>query len=124
MYGRHVVLAVLLLWAYGASAASRAAKFTGFIASVGEDSLHITTRPGTSRTVRTTAGTKYVKWVTHQPWQQPNQADRTSLQVDRCVQVQLQSGEPPVAEVIRINIDQPGSIGDPCRRIRPARRSQ
>jgi hypothetical protein len=118
---RHTVLAVLLC-ACIASAASGADRLTGFITSVGEDALEITTRPGTSRSVRTTGSTRYVKWVTHQPWQQPTTADRTSLQVDRCVQVQLQSGEPAVARIIRINTDQPGSIGDPCRRLRAPRR--
>jgi hypothetical protein len=103
------------------AAMSAADRFTGFITNVGEDSLEIATRPGTSRTVRTTGSTRYIKWVTHQPWQQPTTADRTSLQVDRCVQVQLQSGEQAVAGIIRINTDQPGSIGDPCRRLRAPR---
>src|SRR5206468_6078530 len=113
---RHVVLALLLGCA--ASVTSGADRFTGFITRVGEDSLEITTRPGTSRSVRTTGSTRYMKWVTHQPWQQPAGADRASLQVDRCVQVQLQSGEPSVARIIRINTDPPGSIADPCRRLR------
>jgi len=118
---RQVVLTILI-WAGAMPAMSAADRFTGFITNVGEDALEITTRPGTSRSVRTTGSTRYIKWVTHQPWQQPTTADRTSLQVDRCVQVQLQSGEQAVARIIRINTDQPGSIGDPCRRLRAPRR--
>jgi hypothetical protein len=121
MHGRRVVLA-LLLWAGAASAAPGADGLTGFITRVGEESVEITTRPGTSRSVRISAGTRYMTWITHQPWQQPAGADRTFLQVDRCVQVQLRSGEPPVAEIIRINIDPAGSMGDPCRRLRAPRR--
>src|SRR5437762_12911834 len=112
-----LLLAVLLLWAGARSAASHGERVTGFIESVGEDRFEIATRPATSRSVRTAGGTRYVRWVTHQPWQQPTSADRTFLQVDRCVQVQLRSGEPAVADIIRINTDQPGSIGDPCRRL-------
>ncbi|PYR28761.1 MAG: hypothetical protein DMF98_01930 [Acidobacteria bacterium] len=120
---RQVVLAILI-WAGAAPAMSAADRLTGFITSVGEDSLEITTRPGTSRSIRTTGSTRYMKWVTHQPWQQATAADRTFLQVDRCVQVQLQSGEPSVARIIRINTDQPGSMVDPCRRLRAPRRAK
>jgi hypothetical protein len=118
---RDAVLGVLLLCGC-AFAASGADSVTGFITTVGEESLEITIRPGTSRSVRTTRRTGYIKWVTHQPWQQATSADRTFLQVNRCVQVEWQPGEPSVARIIRINTDQPGSIGDPCRRLRAPRR--
>lgn len=121
---RHAVLAVLLLWACAAAAAPRPERFTGLIASVGEDSVQIATRRGTSRSVRTDGRTKYIKWITHQPWQQSTDADRTFLQVDRCVQVQLQADDQKVAEIIRVNTDQPGSMGDPCRRMRTPRRAR
>src|SRR5437667_3637000 len=87
-----------LLAACAVSAAPGADRFTGFITRVGEDTLDVSTRPGTSRVIHTTGSTRYLKWVTHQPWQQPTGADRTFLQVERCVQVQLQAGEPSIAQ--------------------------
>jgi len=67
-----------------------------------------------TRTVRTDGDTKYLKWITHHPWQQDTKASVKTLTEGLCVQVELRSGS-SVAKTIRISDEPPGSLHDPCR---------
>jgi hypothetical protein len=105
----------LLLAASGQAAGGR---ITGVLASVeshAAPTLQITAKDREERQVRTDANTQYVKWITHQPWQQDTGASATALVDGRCVDVQLRSGDTSMASIVRISNEPSGSIFDPCK---------
>ena len=98
-----------------ASSAQTADKIVGAVVSMNEDSLQVTAKSGTTQSVRLDGKTGYVKWITHQPWQQDSRADRTFLHVGRCVTIEVRRDDPGVAKLIRINTDEVGTLWNPCR---------
>ena len=100
---------------FASSAQAAADKIVGVVASINADSLQVTTKIGTTQSVRLDGKTGYVKLITHQPWQQDSWADRTFLHVGRCVTIQVRRDDTGVAKLIRINTDEAGTIWNPCR---------
>ena len=96
-------------------------RLVGVIVGMSPHAVEISMSHGTSRTIRVDNKTRYVKWVTHQPWQQSTRADVTLLRAGRCISVELRAPAPDVAKVIRINTDEPGAVWNPCRQVQPSR---
>ena len=51
-------------------AAAIASRTTGVVTGIGDTSLQLVTRDKEVHVVTINAATTYVKWITHQPWQQ------------------------------------------------------
>jgi len=99
-----------------AGAQLRAAQaFVGSITVVSEDSIHVKTNDDGVRELLLDDKTQYVRWITHQPWQQSTVADRTLLKVGRCISVEPRGDDTHVAKLVRINTDEIGTIWCPCR---------
>ena len=81
-------------------------------------SLHITTTNQATRDIRTDSATRYTKWLTHQPWRIDRLITRKSVTVGRCIKITVRNDNPSVASRIEVSLDPPGTIDDPCRRIR------
>jgi hypothetical protein len=114
------VLATALLLSASLTRAS-AGRVTGVIASVtGQATKSIQVRSGETgaREIRTDNNTSYMKWITHQPWQQDIRANNQSLVVGRCVDVELRAADSGVAKVIRVSDEPSGTLFDPCRSSR------
>ena len=92
--------------------------FVGAVTRVSGDSVEIKTNRGEERGVVLDGKTQYVRWITHQPWQQSNVADRSFVKVGRCVSVDLRGGDEHVAKAVRISTDDIGTIYCPCRNAR------
>jgi hypothetical protein len=104
----------LLLLAASATAAP-GQTLVGAVASVTQDSLELKAKDAAPRVVTLTKDTKYVRWITHQPWQQSTAADKSLLGSGRCISVELRENDERVAKLVRINMDSIGSIYCPCR---------
>jgi hypothetical protein len=103
----------------GTSFASASAKrVTGMITAVGDSSVQIKTLNEHMGTVKLDERTDYLRWITHQPWQQDDSASSRWLDVGRCVEVEVRSDDAGVARIVRINADGAGTLWDPCKRIR------
>ncbi len=126
MRGR-VLVPLALMFAVGAEAAcvvfvqpkyAQPGQLIGFVNEPTSASLRITTTNQTIRDIRTDAGTRYATWLTHQPWRIDRLITRKSLTVGRCIKVTVRNDDMSVARRIEVSLDPPGTIDDPCRRIR------
>lgn len=119
---RLTVALLLLVMMLGAmtqmAAAAHTTHLVGLIASVDRQAapaLRLVSKNTEARTIRTDTTTKYVKWVTHQPWQQDTRLSSQALVSGRCVDVELRLGNTTVAESVRISDEPAGSVFDPCK---------
>ena len=87
----------------------------GVITAIDGNSVQVTAKAGAAKSLRLDGKSQFVKWITHQPWQQDNRADRSKLTVGRCVQIE--SDDASIARLIRINLDDTGTIWSPCHEI-------
>src|SRR5262249_28447671 len=108
----------LLLTLLGPATLTASETVAGVVTAVSEASIELKVKDGSPRAVKLAPDTKYVRWVTHQPWQQSNVADKHQLQVRRCVSARLKDDDEQVAELIYISMDDVGSIYSPCRDAR------
>jgi len=107
-------IAVLLL----PSAVTDAAEsVVGTVSGVSAESIEVKETRGSSRVVKLTNETRYLRWITHRPWQQDTGVDRGLLEAGRCISVDLARGG-AAAKVVHISTDESGSIFDPCRDAR------
>jgi hypothetical protein len=103
----------------GAAPAGAASKrLVGLITAVGDSSLQIKTKTEPTEIVKIDERTDYVKWITHQPWQQDNSASSRSVEVGRCVDVGVRSDNPGVARIVRVSAEGAGTLFDPCKTFR------
>ena len=100
------------------SAGAAARRVVGVITAVGDNSLQIKTKNEQAEIVKLDEKTDYVKWITHQPWQQDNSSSRRWLDVGRCVAVGLRSDTAGVARIVRVSADGAGTMWDPCKEMR------
>jgi hypothetical protein len=111
-------MGIMLALTVGASAARAVAhRVTGVVTAVGDESLQITNREQTT-TVGVDDKTGYMKWITHQPWQQDTRASRQSVAAGSCVDIELRAGDGRVAKLVRINTEPAGSLFDSCKTLR------
>jgi len=115
------IVAGICLLILAPSAVAGGRRLVGVIVGMNPHAVEISMSHGTSRTIRVDNKTRYVKWVTHQPWQQNTRADVTLLRAGRCVSIELGAAAPDVAKVIRINTDEPGTVWNPCRQVQSSR---
>src|SRR5476649_2654247 len=105
MSGRTFIGIVLAL-TVGASAAGAAApRVTGLVTAVADGSVQMTTISKETTTISVDEKTGYMKWITHQPWQQDTWATRRSVTVGSCVDIEIRAGEGSIAKIVRINTD-------------------
>src|ERR1700730_17051250 len=107
----------------GATAPTQAShRLSGILVAVGDSSLQIAVKGeidvNRMRQVSTDGNTKYMKWVTPQPWQQDTRASREFLVVGRCVEVQLRSEKSDVADLVRVSAEPGTGVFDPCKSLR------
>ena len=95
--------------------AASAETIVGAVFSTSGDTVRIKTAQGVEHAITLDQKTQYVRWITHQPWQQSNAADRAFVTAGRCVAVDLRSGDEHLAKVVRISTDEIGTIYCPCR---------
>jgi hypothetical protein len=116
---KHTAGAVALSLLLAASGQAAGGRITGVLASVEGHAaptlLQITAQDREEQQVRTDPNTHYVKWITHQPWQQDTRTNTAALVAGRCVDVQLRSGDASIATIVRISDEPSGSIYDPCK---------
>src|SRR5471030_2649247 len=79
------VCGVVAVVAGAVTAGAVAKRVVGVITAVGENSLQIKTKTEQTEIVKIDEKTDYIKWITHQPWQQNNSASSRSLDIGRCV---------------------------------------
>jgi hypothetical protein len=111
------VLALALMLPVSSTNAA-AGKIKGVIASVTEQptpSMQVRSKEAGTREVRTDRDTHYTKWLTHKSLGQDTRADRKSLVVGRCVDVELRAGDTGLAKTVRISDEPSGSLFDPCK---------
>jgi endonuclease YncB( thermonuclease family) len=89
----------------------------GVVTAVDGSSVQLTARAGATKSLRLDGKSQFVKWITHQPWQQDNRADRSKLTVGRCVQVESQDADASLVRLVRINLDDVETMWSPCREI-------
>lgn len=118
MEARKIVGVALVLAALSSPAGARSARLMGAVGSVTQTSLEVVTKSEGTKSVRLDDRTQYMKWVTHQPWEQGQRADFTFLNVGRCVDVELRSGGTNEAKMVWVSTDPIGSIYDPCHTFR------
>ena len=97
-------------------AQAKTQKIVGVVAGVSKDSIQVTTKNEATESVALDDKTSYVKWITHRPWGQDTRADRSSLLIGRCVNIEVREGQPTTAKRVQVNDDPAGSIWDPCHR--------
>jgi hypothetical protein len=117
MAGR-LLMGIALVVAVGASASGAARRMTGLVTAVTDKSLQMTTDGKEFTTVGVDDRTSYMKWITHQPWQQDTRLNSRSVAAGSCVEVDLRAGDSRVAKIVWINVDGAGTAYDPCKRIR------
>ena len=118
MWKKLFVCGVVAVVAGTAPAGAVAKRVVGLITAVSDNSLQIKTKTEQTEIVRIDEKTDYVKWITHKPWQQDNSASSRSLDIGRCVDVDLRSDNGSVARIVRVNADGAGTFWDPCKGIR------
>jgi hypothetical protein len=118
-----IVYVGLMLTALGATAGARSPRLMGAVASVTPSSLEVMTKSEGMKSVRLDDRTYYRKWINHKPWQDSQRADFASLNVGRCVNVELRSATTNEAKVVWVSTEPVGSLYDPCYSFRqsPAR---
>jgi hypothetical protein len=87
----------------------------GVVTAVDGNSVQVTAKAGATTSLHLDGRSQFVKWITHQPWQQDNRADRSKLTIGRCVQID--SDDANVARLVRINLDDTGTVWSPCKDI-------
>jgi len=92
----------------------------GVVTAVDGNSVQVTAKAGATTSLRLDGKSQFVKWITHQPWQQDNRVDRSKLTIGRCVQIE--AGDANVARLVRINLDDTGTVWSPCKDIAAALR--
>jgi len=118
MWGRTVGIAALLLAVGILPAAATANRNTGVVTGISGSSLQFMTKDKETHVVTINRETAYLKWITHQPWQQDNRLDSGSLTTGQCVEVEERSEGGHVAKVVRVNVDGIGTFWDPCKSLR------
>jgi hypothetical protein len=116
-----MVMGIAGALALGASLITAAgSRATGVVTAMNEKSMQIKTKDKDQAPLSVTmdAKTGYMKWVTHQPWMQDKSATRGSVAVGSCVDVDLRDSSSHVAKTVRISVDGPGTLHDPCKEIR------
>jgi hypothetical protein len=101
----------------GAMALHATSGVVGVVTAVGSNSLQIAGGEQRAQTIRLDARTSYLKWITHQPWQQDAHATSSALNIGRCVSVELRADSDATAKVVRISKDD-GTVWDPCKSVR------
>jgi hypothetical protein len=113
------VMGIILTLTVGATPAGAAGReVTGLVTAATDKSLEIRTHGKETTTISVDDKTGYMKWITHQPWQQDNRASRQSVAVGSCVDIELRADDSRVAKIVRINADGAGTLYDPCKAIR------
>jgi hypothetical protein len=115
---KHVTLGMVVLLLGPTLEVAAAETFVGAVTAVSGDSVQIKSDRGQERAVTLDGKTQYVRWITHQPWQQSSVADRSFVKAGRCVSVDLRDGAEHVAKVVRVSTDEIGTIYSPCRSAR------
>ena len=110
-----LVIISCALFAFVLSAQAKTQRIVGVVAAVTGDSLQVTTKGGTTESVRLDDKTGYMKWLTHRPFGADTRADRAALWTGRCVTIEMRSGEPATAKLVRISDEPVGTIWYPCR---------
>jgi hypothetical protein len=87
----------------------------GAVTVVSEGVVHVKTNDGGVKELTIDDKTQYIRWITHQPWQQSTVADRSFIKVGRCISVEPRADDDRVAKIIRVNTDEIGTIWCPCR---------
>jgi hypothetical protein len=118
MWARTIVFAGLALVVVGSVADAKSARVVGAVASVTANSLDVMTKSEGTKSVRLDSSTQYLKWITHKPWQESQQANFKSLVVGRCVEVDLRSVDTNNAKTVWVSTEPIGSLHDPCRGFR------
>ena len=108
----------LALFVSAPTSRAAAPQLIGVVESVVDNSLQIRRANEAPQTIKTDNRTTYMKWVTHQPWEQDAHLRRQALEVGRCVEVELRSGHSNLAKVVLINMDGVGTLYDPCKAVR------
>jgi hypothetical protein len=111
------LLAALALVAAGAAAAA-GTHVTGLVTQLNGGTLQILTTARDTATVALDDHTGYTKWITHKPRQQDSRATAKSVAPGRCVDVEFRANGTRVAKVVRISVDDAGTLDDPCKAIR------
>jgi hypothetical protein len=117
MWSRTFGVVALGLVVFGASALAEPGRDVGVVTNVTGPTLSMRVRGNEVRTVGTDAQTTYVKWITHKPWQQNNQASSASVLVGRCVTVDVRADD-ATAKVVRVSDEPATSLWDPCKTLR------
>jgi hypothetical protein len=118
MWARKIAFVGLALVVLVAWADARSSRMVGAVASVTSNSLDVMTKSEGTKSVSLDGSTQYMKWITHKPWQESQQADFASLAVGRCVQVDLRSADKNEAKMVWVSTEPIGSINDPCHGFR------
>ena len=118
LLARKIIFVGVVVAALGSSTGARSARIVGAVASVTPNSLEVMTKSEGTKAVRLDRSTQYMKWITHKPWQESQQADFTSVTVERCVEVDLRSAETNEAKMVWVSTEPIGSIYDPCLSLR------
>jgi len=118
VWTRRIVLVGLGLGVLGSSAGARSASLKGEVASVTSASLEVTTKSEGTKAVLLNHDTQYMKWIMHKPLQDNQRVDFTSLNVGRCVEVDLRSGGTNEAKQVWVSMEPSGSLYDPCKELR------
>jgi hypothetical protein len=98
--------------------ASATETLVGAVTGGSQDSVQLKTNEGAERAVTLDSKTRYVRWITHRPWQQSTAADRSFVQTGRCIAAELRDDHAHAAKMVRINTDEIGTIFCPCRGAR------
>jgi hypothetical protein len=114
MWIRRIVFVGLALMALGPSVGAKSTRLVGEIASVTPSSLDVNTKSEGTKSVRLTAQTAYMKWITQKPWQSGGTVGFNALSVGRCVEVNLRAADTDEAKLIWVSTEPIGSIADPC----------
>ena len=109
-----VTLAMVMLLTGPTARAVAAETLVGAVTTVSEDSVEVKTNDGAVRAIALDGKTAYVRWITHQPWQQSSVADHGFVKVGRCIAGDLRGGDKHAAKLVRISTDEIGTIYCPC----------
>ena len=97
---------------------TRLGQLIGVIDEPRTAAVRITTTNKETREIHVDAETRYIKWVTHQPWTVDKAVDAKALTTGRCVKVTLREGDIHLAKRVEVSLDGAGDLYDPCKSIR------
>src|ERR1700730_979322 len=118
MLRRMFIVGSVMLAANAIAAGATSERVVGVISAVGPGQFQVATAENPAKgvtSVKVNEKTGYLKWITHQPWQQDNRASNSWLAVGRCVDASVDGG---MAKTVRVSVEPPTSIWDPCKSIR------